>query len=454
MKKKFWNFKMQAEDTAELLLYGPISDYSWWGDEIIPKQFAEDLKALGDIKTINVRINSGGGDVFAGQTIYSLLKSHKAHVNVYIDGLAASIASVVAMAGDTVYVRPGSMIMIHNPWSSVWGGDANDFRHMADVLDKVRDAIVSVYKVKTGLSEEELKQMMDEETWMSAQEAIEKKFADVLLEDVKVAASVTKDRSTMILNGVTFDLSKYRRASEALSKMQLYMKGDEVMNFEEFLASLPEEQRQMVQSAVENAKQEAIEQIEASFDEERTQLQNQIDSLQEQIKKLQEDGSGSQEEDLLANVDPTIRAMIEEARRKEAEARAELQRIQDERELEHFRNIAASFDRLPIQAEVFAPIFRNFAKADKEGFEKLQALLKAVNECVEKGYLFKSVGTQKNTDGLSAWERAQLKAKDLMQSNPKLSEPEALMMVFKEDPVLYDEYTKELIDNPNAGNIE
>ena len=119
--KKFWSFKALDETTGELLLYGEISDISWWGDEVTPKQFKEDLDALGDIDVLNVYINSPGGDVFAGQAIYSMLKRHKAQVKVYIDGLAASIASLVAMAGDKVIMPANAMMMIHNPWTWCWG---------------------------------------------------------------------------------------------------------------------------------------------------------------------------------------------------------------------------------------------------------------------------------------------------------------------------------------------
>src|SRR5690554_4888276 len=104
--KKFWRFKNATGDdgVGELYLYGEISDTTWWGDEVTPKQFITDLKSLGDIRTLNVYINSYGGDVFAGHAIHSQLKRHKATINVYIDGVAASAASIIAMAGDTIFM--------------------------------------------------------------------------------------------------------------------------------------------------------------------------------------------------------------------------------------------------------------------------------------------------------------------------------------------------------------
>ena len=136
-KNKFWQFKANTEDgPAELLLYGDISSSSWWGDEVTPKEFKKDLDDLGNVDEINVFINSDGGDVFAGQTIYSMLKRHKAKITVYVDGLAASIASVIAMAGDIIKMPKNSMMMIHNPWT--WGaGYAADFRKLVDDKDKI-----------------------------------------------------------------------------------------------------------------------------------------------------------------------------------------------------------------------------------------------------------------------------------------------------------------------------
>ena len=190
-KKKFWNFKAVDEKTAELTLYGEISDYSWWGDEVTPKEFKEDLDALGDIDVLNVYINSPGGDVFAGQAIYSMLKRHKAKINVYIDGLAASIASLIAMAGDKVIMPANAMMMIHNPWT--WGmGNSNDFRKLADDLDKIRDSMIVAYEKKSALMINEIIEIMDAETWLSAQDCLDYGFADEIEETKEVAASVDK----------------------------------------------------------------------------------------------------------------------------------------------------------------------------------------------------------------------------------------------------------------------
>ena len=191
--KKFWTFKALANNEGELYLYGEVaSAESWWGDgeEVTPKGFKAELDALGDISTLNVYVNSPGGDVFAGQAIYSQLKRYKATVNVHIDGLAASIASVIAMAGDTIHMPSNSMMMIHNAWSIAMG-NAKDFRKMADDLDKIGLSIQETYLAKaTGLEKDKLVELLDAETWLTAQECMDLGLCDVVEEEKAIAASV------------------------------------------------------------------------------------------------------------------------------------------------------------------------------------------------------------------------------------------------------------------------
>lgn len=208
-RKKFWTLRAAANEpgVGELLLYGEIADYTWWGDEVTPKQFKEELDALGGISELRVYINSPGGDVFAGQAIHSMLKRHKARVTVYIDGLAASIASVIAMAGDEVVIPVNAMMMIHQPWT-IAAGNAADFRKLADDLDKIAESVVAAYAEKTGLDNEEIIALMDAETWLTAKEAVDLGFADTLEESRQVAASLRD--GTLVVQGHEFDLSRYR----------------------------------------------------------------------------------------------------------------------------------------------------------------------------------------------------------------------------------------------------
>ena len=206
-KNKFWNFKAKDKDTGELMLYGDISSSTWWGDEVTPKDFKNDLDALGDIKNLNIYINSGGGDVFAVQAIHSMLKRHTASKTVYIDGLAASIASVIAMAGDKVIMPKNAMMMIHNAWT-IAAGSKEAFRKLADDMEKIDESIITTYTDKTGLESEEIKVLMEAETWLTAEEAVVKGFADEIEEEKKLAASI--DGGFLVLNNQKFDLERYK----------------------------------------------------------------------------------------------------------------------------------------------------------------------------------------------------------------------------------------------------
>lgn len=214
--KRFWQFRNAADDdAAELLFYGPISEYTWWGDEVTPKQFNDDLAALGDIKNLKLRINSPGGDVFAAAAIHNSLKNHPATVTAYIDGWAASAASVVAMAGDTIVMPKTAMMMIHNPSTIAWG-DAREMRTTADILDKVRDTIIAAYEEKTGLDRTKLINLMNSETWMTADEAEELGFADEVDETASVSASVRGD--LVIVNGLGFELDRFKTIPAAFAQ--------------------------------------------------------------------------------------------------------------------------------------------------------------------------------------------------------------------------------------------
>ena len=177
---KFWNWiKNEQTDEDELRLEGYIAEESWWDDDVTPKMFRAELSKYAG-KPVTVWINSMGGDVFAASQIYTMLMEHKALVTVKIDGVAISAASVIAMAGGTVKMSPTAIMMIHNPWSLAIG-DAEDMKHMANVLNEVKETIMNAYQIKTGLSRQKLSRLMDEETWMNARKALEDKFIDEIL---------------------------------------------------------------------------------------------------------------------------------------------------------------------------------------------------------------------------------------------------------------------------------
>ncbi len=186
--QSWFSIKAGANDTAEISIYDEIGG---WG--ISAKAFAKQLKDLGNVKKINLHIHSPGGSVFDGMAIFNLLNNHTAKKIVYIDGLAASMASVIAMVGDVVIMPENAMMMIHKPWG-IQGGDAEDMRKYADLLDKIEETLISAYTKKTGKSAEELAEMLAEETWLSGQECVEHGFADQLSEPVKAMAKIKSQR--------------------------------------------------------------------------------------------------------------------------------------------------------------------------------------------------------------------------------------------------------------------
>lgn len=186
-------FQMKAtNNVAQIDIFGDIVSEKWFDEETSATSFRDALKELGDVSTINLSINSGGGSVFDGIAIYNMLKSHKATVNVYVEGLAASIASVIAMAGDTITMRSGSMMMVHMPWT-LSQGNAEEMRKTADTLEKTGDSIVDIYSERTGISPDDIRNIMNDETWLSAEEAVEQGWATKLDKKEAVMNSVPKE---------------------------------------------------------------------------------------------------------------------------------------------------------------------------------------------------------------------------------------------------------------------
>ena len=177
--KKFWNWKNQTE-TAErtLFLNGTIAEQSWFDDDVTPQLFKDEL--MSGSGNITVWINSPGGDCVAAAQIYNMLMDYKGDVTVKIDGIAASAASVIAMAGTKVLVSPVSMLMIHNPMTAAFG-NSEEMQKAIEMLSSVKDSIINAYEIKTGLSRAKLSHLMDAETWMDANKAVELGFADGIM---------------------------------------------------------------------------------------------------------------------------------------------------------------------------------------------------------------------------------------------------------------------------------
>lgn len=189
--KRFWDWTDSADADRTLTINGTIAEESWFDDDVTPELFRNELCA-GD-GDITVWINSPGGDCIAAAQIYNMLAEYSGRVTVKVDGLAASAASVIAMAGDKVLVSPVSMIMIHNP-ATIAMGDHTDMQKAIDMLNEVKESIMNAYAAKTGLSRAKLSRLMDEETWMNANRAVELGFADGVLERT-IPESITENKA-------------------------------------------------------------------------------------------------------------------------------------------------------------------------------------------------------------------------------------------------------------------
>ena len=176
--KKFWDFIRNEGGERILRLEGPVDEDNFWGDEVTPSSFREELEAEeGDV---TVWINSPGGNVFAAAEIYTMLCEHKGKITVKIDAIAASAASVIAMAGDRVLMSPVAMLMIHDPMTIAMG-NTKDMEKAISTLNEVKASIINAYQRKTGLSRNKISQLMEDETWMNAKRAVELGFADEVL---------------------------------------------------------------------------------------------------------------------------------------------------------------------------------------------------------------------------------------------------------------------------------
>ncbi len=233
--KKFWNWKstntVNGETTEEisertLFIDGVIAEESWYDDDITPQLFKAELESgTGDIV---VWINSPGGDCAAAAQIYNMLFDYKGKVTVKVDGMAASAASVIAMAGDVVQMSPVAMLMIHNP-STIAFGDHKDMQKALEMLNEVKESIINAYEIKTGLPRNRLSKLMEDETWMNAKKAVELGFADEIIGGDKPENSVMFSQRTVnnaLMNKLRADEPSKpgRRVDELSERLDLIKK--------------------------------------------------------------------------------------------------------------------------------------------------------------------------------------------------------------------------------------
>lgn len=249
--------------SADVYIYDEIGGY-----EVNAQSFMDELDALGEIETINLRINSPGGSIVEGNVIYNTLKRHSAKVVTHIDGIAASMASVIAMAGDEIHMASNAFLMIHNPWT-VSVGDSDKLRKDADLMDKMKLNIINAYS-RSGYSTEELEQLMDAETWLTADEALKAEFIDEIEGGLEAAASIGDMNAALEKIDKTLPVDKIVASIAAKHKSEV----------EEIRASFEAEAKELNAEIASNVDQLAKNAVQiAEFEAKETALTEQIDTI-------------------------------------------------------------------------------------------------------------------------------------------------------------------------------
>ena len=230
--KTIWNIVKNDDKNAELMLYGDIAE-SFWGDTISAKEVTEYLADL-DVENINVYINSNGGVVDTAIAINNALRRHKAKVTVNIDGIAASAATLITCAGDTVKMPKNALFLIHNPLTIAMG-DSEEMRKQADVLEKYKNSIMETYLQKVNIDKEKLSELMDNESWLSAEEALKYGFIDEIIENADIQVVENK----VISNNMVFNMAEFKNFNVD-KNIKNNGKGSEKMTREEIKNQYPD----------------------------------------------------------------------------------------------------------------------------------------------------------------------------------------------------------------------
>ena len=295
-ENKFWDFIPGTEtNPPEMLLYGPISSQqSWWEDRVTPQQFNKELAALGDVPEIVVRINSGGGDVFAANAIFTRLKDHTAKITVKIDGWAASAATIIAMAGDTIKIARNGVFMIHDPAMTVWDTfRAEDFEKMADELKVIKQSIVNTYAMKTGMGADEIAALMSEEKWWTGDEAVTNGFCDELM--FEEASTVVENSSKIVVNSTPIDISAFKTVPKMLLNSPHNPGG--LINISAAAKNKPKEEKEM--AAVENIG--TVDALKAAYPDLVATIQNEAAAAERNRIKAIEDMAGGNYADIVSD---------------------------------------------------------------------------------------------------------------------------------------------------------
>jgi ATP-dependent Clp endopeptidase proteolytic subunit ClpP len=444
---KFWSLALDPNDETVLnmYVYGQIkSAATFFGseDDVIAGEFVRDLNKFPGVSTIHVHINSPGGSVFAAAAIINQLRKHSATVHTWCDGICASAAVGILQAANPGcrHMSKATLLMIHNPSTSL-SGDQKAFMKTADLLAKVKQTLVNIYSESTGLPEDQLSQMMDDETYLSAREALDLNFVDSITEDE--ATYDFRNDGQLICNGITIDVAASMNLDQFKAQLQRVTdnnpdtkksKGVKSMNFEEFLASLEEPVRAMVQNAIAAQLQDRENAVTNQFEGQLQELRDQLAAAQ-----TPPPSAASSIEDSLPD---EAKELLAQARADALAAQQELARIQDAQAFAEFKETFAVYDNLPIKDEHIKAM-QILDKNNPELMAELRELFKVANNAME-GHFQAQGSSQGKEVGTTAYDRMSQAIKDFQKDHPEADYSAAMKAVLKDQPDLYDAYRDEM----------
>ena len=466
---KFWNMASKFDDDSVLnmYVYGDIvtDSHCFWGseDDVVTREFIKDLSNHPNAKRINVFINSGGGEVFAAVAMAQQLKKHKAEIHTYVEGIAASAATIIAMAGDVRHMTVSGLYMIHLPSSSVHG-NKHSLAKGIEVLEKVEDIIRLTYKQKTNLSDEELTQMIDHETWLTAEEAYKYGFIDKIEEDPDQIDDLIKEvqNDLIAMNGININIAAYAEPEQLRAKLTEIQnknnkKGGIVMDFQAFMNSLPVEKRAVVEDAIKtqitNETTELTEQVTnlteqvASLTDQLktsqdnlSETQDKLHNAEDKIKTLKDSASGEDADTKFLNSLPAeARQAVLDARKVAAEAQAALNKANEDKAFAEFQDKVKVYDNLPLQDEHIKALY-NMSKNCPEDFAAVEALFNSANTAMNGQFV--QVGQDGEGTGAptNAFEEIENLVKAKREADPTMDYNTAFATVINENPDLYNRY--------------
>lgn len=288
MSKQFWKWQNSVDSNGqELVIDGIISDESWFGDEVTPKELRDELAShTGDLV---VSINSPGGDVFAGVSMYNELSRYEGNVTVRVDGLAASIASVIAMAGDKIIMSPGSMMMIHKPWTFAIG-NSDDIDKVREALNKIEDTIVPIYTTRTGKTKDEIQELLTAETWFTPEDAVAEGFADEAVEAKK--SSYSDAFKNLFSNQMAYSMSAIKPVMDDMIEK---IKAEDAEEVED--VSTPKPKEDVADEATETTDESKSTKVEEETKEESEKVTDESKSKANKAKESKTEEETESEED-------------------------------------------------------------------------------------------------------------------------------------------------------------